>query len=106
MPRPHRETPHQADAGPFWLKDKRIAGMIVEALRHGDTVRQLYALYAWVIMPNHVDFIGQFAKNDPLSDVMRDFKRQTAIAARCRPLSEFSHCTCLGGQKNLTGVLQ
>jgi REP element-mobilizing transposase RayT len=29
-------------------------------------------------MPNHVHFIGQFSKDDPLSDVMRDLKRQTS----------------------------
>jgi putative transposase len=35
-------------------------------------------LFCFVIMPNHTHFIGQFRKEDPLADVMRDFKRQTS----------------------------
>lgn len=35
-------------------------------------------LFCFVIMPNHTHFVGQFRKEDPLSDVMRDFKRQTS----------------------------
>jgi putative transposase len=35
-------------------------------------------LFCFVIMPNHIHFIGQFTEEDPLSDVIRDFKRQTS----------------------------
>jgi len=35
-------------------------------------------LFCFVIMPNHTHFIGQFRKDDPLADVMRDFKRQAS----------------------------
>jgi REP element-mobilizing transposase RayT len=41
-------------------------------------LRKRLKLYCFVIMPNHIHFIGQFAKDDPLADVMRDFKRQTS----------------------------
>ncbi|MBK8783030.1 MAG: transposase [Anaerolineales bacterium] len=36
---------------------------------HGDS---------FVIMPNHTHFTGQFTKDDPLADVMRDFKKYTS----------------------------
>jgi REP element-mobilizing transposase RayT len=35
-------------------------------------------LYGFVIMPNHIHFIGQFPEDHPLADVVRDFKRHTA----------------------------
>lgn len=40
----------------------------------GFRLRQRLKLYCFVIMPNHIHFIGQFRKDDPLGDVMRDFK--------------------------------
>jgi len=41
-------------------------------------LRKRVKLYSFVIMPNHTHFIGQFVKDDPLSAVMRDFKKYTA----------------------------
>jgi REP element-mobilizing transposase RayT len=41
-------------------------------------LRKRLKLYCFVIMPNHTHFVGQFTKEDPLADVMRDFKRQTS----------------------------
>lgn len=35
-------------------------------------------LFCFVIMPNHFHCIAQFSVDDPLADVLRDFKRQTA----------------------------
>ena len=35
-------------------------------------------LFAFVIMPNHIHFIGTYSKEHTLSDMMRDFKRHTA----------------------------
>jgi REP element-mobilizing transposase RayT len=46
-----------APSGPFWLQDARIASMVANALRYGESIRGLYQLYAWVIMPNHVHAI-------------------------------------------------
>jgi REP element-mobilizing transposase RayT len=53
---------------------KRIILDTLDCLR----LRNRLKLYCFVIMPNHIHFIGQFAKDDPLSDVMRDFKRQSS----------------------------
>jgi len=41
-------------------------------------LRKLLILYIFVILPNHNHFIGQFTQDYPLSDFMRDFKRQTS----------------------------
>ncbi|MDW8277513.1 MAG: transposase [Anaerolineales bacterium] len=35
-------------------------------------------LYAFVIMPNHIHFMGQFRQEDPLAAVVRDFKKHTS----------------------------
>ena len=47
----------RSSAGPFWLRDPRVASMLEQALRYGATTRDLYLLHAWVIMPNHVHVI-------------------------------------------------
>lgn len=41
-------------------------------------LRERMKLYCFVIMPNHTHFTGQFRKDDPLADVMRDFKKYTS----------------------------
>jgi len=41
-------------------------------------LRKRMKLFSFVIMPNHTHFTGQFTKDDPLADVMRDFKKQTS----------------------------
>ena len=41
-------------------------------------LRKRMKLYCFVIMLNHTHFIAQFTKDDPLSAVMRDFKKHTA----------------------------
>ncbi|MGA2268539.1 MAG: transposase [Bryobacteraceae bacterium] len=40
--------------GPLWLSDPRVARRVVEAIRHGESEKQLYELQAWALMPNHV----------------------------------------------------
>jgi len=52
-----KQLDDRAVSGPFWLQDTRVANMLANALRYGETVRQSYWLYAWVIMPNHVHVI-------------------------------------------------
>jgi putative transposase len=41
-------------------------------------LRGRFKLYAFVVMPNHVHVVIQCAANDPLKDVIRDFKKHTA----------------------------
>jgi REP element-mobilizing transposase RayT len=71
--------PDAPPRGPFWLQDARIADMVVNVLHHGERVRKLYDLYAWVIMPNHVHIILQ--PRFELPGTMRWLKGRTSRMA-------------------------
>ncbi len=43
--------------GWLWLSDTRVARQMVEAIRNGESRKQLYELQAWVVMPNHVHML-------------------------------------------------
>jgi putative transposase len=66
-------------AGPFWLRDARIAPMVENALQYGETVRGFYSLHAWVIMPNHVHVV--FEPRVALPIIMRWLKGRTGRLA-------------------------
>jgi hypothetical protein len=42
--------------GRLWLSDVRVARIVVEAIRAGES-RKFYELSAWVVMPNHVHLL-------------------------------------------------
>jgi len=67
------------DFGPVWLRDPRIANMLMNALQYGETVRQLYRLHAWVIMPNHVHVVLE--PRTAMPAIMRWLKGRTARTA-------------------------
>jgi REP element-mobilizing transposase RayT len=67
------------DRGPFWLQDRRVARVVVDALRYGESVRQFYHLYAWVVMSNHVHVI--FQPRVEMLGIMRWLKGRTARQA-------------------------
>ena len=46
-----------ATTGPLWLKDPRIASNIIDTLRKGERELALFALHAFVVMPNHVHIL-------------------------------------------------
>ena len=54
-----------------------IKRILVDGLYHLHIVDRT-GLYAFVIMPNHVHFIVRCREDDPLKDVVRDFKANTA----------------------------
>ena len=68
-----------SSSGPFWLRDPKVAAILEEALRYGETVRQLYLLHAWVIMPNHVHVIME--PHLALSQIMHWLKGRTGRKA-------------------------
>jgi REP element-mobilizing transposase RayT len=43
--------------GPLWLRQPRIAEIIVNALHYGEQQLKLYELLAWVVMANHVHVV-------------------------------------------------
>ena len=65
--------------GPRWLNEPRIASIVVEALLYGESVRHLYVLFAWVVMPNHVHVV--FKPTLTLPETMRWLKTATAVRA-------------------------
>jgi REP element-mobilizing transposase RayT len=69
----------RSSAGPFWLRDPRVASMLEQALRYGETTRNLYVLHAWVIMPNHVHLILE--PRLALPPIMRWLKGRTGRKA-------------------------
>jgi REP element-mobilizing transposase RayT len=48
---------HRNRSGPLWLKEPRIAKLVVETIVAGERERGFYELSAWVVMPNHVHLL-------------------------------------------------
>jgi putative transposase len=69
----------QANSGPLWLKDPRVANIIVNALKQGANQYRLYDLFAWVVMPNHVHLV--FEPFRELPTITRWIKGSTARSA-------------------------
>ena len=61
----------------YIFKRESIIRIILDSLHFLRTSKRM-ELFAFVIMPNHIHFIGRFSKEYALSEVMRDFKRHTA----------------------------
>jgi putative DNA methylase len=70
-------------SGASFLKEPRIAGLVVGALQHFDGVR--YRLHAWCVMPNHVHVVfSSMPARTPalrLSAVIQSWKSYTAKEA-------------------------
>ena len=65
--------------GPMWLKDPRIAQLVMSALRAGDRELGLYKLRAYVVMANHVHVLLLPAV--PVPKITRWLKGTTARRA-------------------------
>lgn len=59
------------------FKHESIVRIILDSLHFLRTNKRM-ELFVFVIMPNHIHFIGRFSKEHTLADVVRDFKRHTA----------------------------
>jgi REP element-mobilizing transposase RayT len=46
-----------ARTGPFYLRQPEIAGIVMDAILHGDHKMHRYELHAFVVMPNHVHLL-------------------------------------------------
>jgi hypothetical protein len=82
VPRPFLQQDERLDrvpSGPVWLQDSRVARVVVDALLYGQTVRRLYQLHAWVVMPNHVHAILQ--PHAAMPTIMRWLKGRTGRVA-------------------------
>jgi len=63
-------------SGKAWLRDRRVALIVQDALLHFDGER--YRLYAWVIMPNHVHVLVRPLNGHDLAEVVQSWKSFTA----------------------------
>ena len=63
--------------GPQWLRDPRLAGLVTDALEHGDRVQRRYDLIAYVVMSNHVH-----ALLSPIADLPLITRAIKGITAR------------------------
>lgn len=71
----------QSGYGPFWLKDERIARIVMDSLYYLNN--KLYSLDAFCIMPNHVHAVFAPTEKDDgsyhaLQAIMHSLKRHTA----------------------------
>jgi REP element-mobilizing transposase RayT len=65
--------------GPKWLKDPRVARIVMGILLAGERERAFYQLRAWAIMPNHVHVLWNPCV--PMSRITRWVKGSTARKA-------------------------
>jgi REP element-mobilizing transposase RayT len=69
----------EARIGPVYLRQPRIADMVVDALFHTEKVLQQCTIHAFAVMPNHVHWLA--TPKVPLSQLMRTVKSFTARKA-------------------------
>ena len=68
-------------SGPLWLKDPRIAALVVQSIQIGESDKRFYELCAWVVMPNHVRLLIQPRADLPL--ITRWWDRPPAEPTNC-----------------------
>jgi len=76
-----REFDIELDAGkfgPLWLKAPAVAEIVVKELKSAEE-RGLYALQAWVVMPNHVHVL--FEPKSPMAQITKAVKGRSARQA-------------------------
>jgi REP-associated tyrosine transposase len=69
----------KAGTGPLWLKDSRIAQLVVNAVKFAERQLHLYQLNAFVVMANHVHIL--VTPHTPLLRITRAVKGYTAHEA-------------------------
>lgn len=69
----------KAQVGPVWLREERIAKLIVDELLRGEEELLLYKLYAFVVMPNHVHVL--IDPKVPLREITNRIKGVTSRQA-------------------------
>jgi REP-associated tyrosine transposase len=69
----------RAQCGPFWLKDPRIASIVVAALQRGWRELGRYDLHAYVVMANHVHVL--LTPNVEAPKITKSLKGVTSRAA-------------------------
>lgn len=70
--------------GPTWFRNHDVAQIVKNSLHYRDG--KSFDLYSYCIIPNHVHLVfkhlpGKVEKKNPITDIMRNFKRFTARKA-------------------------
>jgi REP element-mobilizing transposase RayT len=68
-----------AETGPLWLRQPRIAELVVNALHYGQRELKIYELLAWVVMANHVHVVAYPCVT--LARITKTVKGYTALEA-------------------------
>ena len=68
----------RASSGPVWLKEPRIASVVVAGIK-AVAEKSLCRVHAWVVMPNHVHFLMQ--PQAPMAAITKAIKGSTARRA-------------------------
>lgn len=66
----------RTDIGPLWLRDPKIAQLVVSAIEEGESKLGLYVLESYVVMPNHVHVL--LNPKAPVAEITRRLKGPTA----------------------------
>lgn len=69
----------RAAAGPVWLKDERIAPLVVESLGHAAKTLESCELHAYVVMANHVHIL--ITPREPIARITKSIKSYSARKA-------------------------
>jgi putative transposase len=69
----------RASSGPTWLKQPSVAARVADTLLLAEQQWELYKMFAWVVMSNHVHVL--LRPNKKLSDVTRAIKKTSATQA-------------------------
>jgi len=69
----------KAETGPLWLKDDRIAQLVVNAIKFAESELKLYQLNAFVVMANHVHIL--VTPHTPTRKITQALKGYTAHEA-------------------------
>jgi REP element-mobilizing transposase RayT len=72
---------HECQTGPFWLKDERIAQVVVDSILYHD--RNWFDVLAYCIMPNHGHLVLTPYESSDIADysltkIMHNIKRNSA----------------------------
>ncbi len=68
----------KCSSGPLWLKDPRVASLVVAGIQRV-AARGLCRPHAWVVMPNHIHFL--MGPRAPMSAITKAIKGLTARQA-------------------------
>ena len=68
----------KASSGPLWLKQPRVASVVVDGIR-GAAAKGLFRTHSWVVMPNHVHLL--IAPLAPMAAITKAIKGPTARQA-------------------------